>query len=199
MRFALSSPVQLGNQMTHFITSGWHPPRSWVLAFSTIFIVILFVFLSATNLAAGKIYTWTDESGALHITEKPPPKNAKLRDTIKYQSEPRNPSAYDEDQQGLSEELPTSDEEQQESPDPDERVEKAKKEAFEARTRAEEAARREKEYIDKLGRNKKMQRRNKYKLDKAAEYVKATEEQARLAEERASEAEEETETALSSQ
>ena len=157
--------------------------------------IITFVLFIAVDLNAEKIYTWTDERGALHITNKPPPKNAELRDAIEYQSEPRNTSTEDGGRQELSEGQPVESEGPQESPGIDARVEDARKEALESRTRAEEAARREEEYLNKLGRTKKMRKRNKYKLDKAAEYAKATEEQARLAEERAIEVEREAETA----
>jgi Domain of unknown function (DUF4124) len=51
--------------------------------FSGFFLVLL--FFANTNLSADKLYTWTDGNGILHITENPPPKNAKTKDVMTYQ------------------------------------------------------------------------------------------------------------------
>jgi len=50
---------------------------------SGLFLVLL--FFANTNLSADKLYTWTDANGILHITENPPPKNAKTKDVMTYQ------------------------------------------------------------------------------------------------------------------
>lgn len=42
------------------------------------------LFFVTPNLSADKLYTWTDENGNLHITEDPPPKNAKTNDVMTY-------------------------------------------------------------------------------------------------------------------
>ena len=47
-----------------------------------LFLVML--FYAIPNLSADKRYTWTDENGNLHITETPPPKNAKTKDVMTY-------------------------------------------------------------------------------------------------------------------
>jgi len=46
--------------------------------------LLLLSFVTA-ELSADKLYTWTDEKGNLHITEHPPPKNAKTKDVMTYQ------------------------------------------------------------------------------------------------------------------
>ena len=46
--------------------------------------LMLLLFVTA-ELSADKLYTWTDEKGNLHITEHPPPKNAKTMDVMTYQ------------------------------------------------------------------------------------------------------------------
>jgi hypothetical protein len=51
--------------------------------FCGLFLVLLF-FVN-NNLSADKLYTWTDANGNLHITENPPPNNAKTKDVITYQ------------------------------------------------------------------------------------------------------------------
>ncbi len=46
--------------------------------------MILLCILPAIGSDAGKVYTWTDEKGVTHITETPPPANARNRDVIEY-------------------------------------------------------------------------------------------------------------------
>ena len=48
-------------------------------------IAIILLFFATAELLADKLYTWTDEKGILHITEQPPPKNAKNMDVMTYQ------------------------------------------------------------------------------------------------------------------
>ena len=44
----------------------------------------LLLFVTA-ELSADKLYTWTDEKGNVHITQDPPPKNAKTMKVMTYQ------------------------------------------------------------------------------------------------------------------
>ena len=39
---------------------------------------------SVCHLEAQQIYTWTDENGVTHITDQPPPKEARVEDVIQY-------------------------------------------------------------------------------------------------------------------
>ena len=48
-------------------------------------IFLMLLFFVTADLSADKLYTWTDEKGNLHITEHPPPKNAKTMDVMTYQ------------------------------------------------------------------------------------------------------------------
>ena len=48
-------------------------------------ISLILLFFVTAELLADKLYTWTDEKGILHITEQPPPKNAKKMDVMTYQ------------------------------------------------------------------------------------------------------------------
>jgi hypothetical protein len=45
---------------------------------------ILLLFVTA-ELSADKLYTWTDEKGNVHISQDPPPKNAKTLKVMTYQ------------------------------------------------------------------------------------------------------------------
>ena len=46
--------------------------------------VVLFSIFTASLLGAQKLYTWTDESGVLHITDHPPPQKAQLEEVVTY-------------------------------------------------------------------------------------------------------------------
>ena len=48
-------------------------------------ISLMLLFFVTAELSADKLYTWTDEKGNVHITENPPPKNAKTKDVMTYQ------------------------------------------------------------------------------------------------------------------
>ena len=43
-------------------------------------LAIIFTFVLTFSIDAGQVYTWTDEHGNLHITNSPPPKNAKIKE-----------------------------------------------------------------------------------------------------------------------
>ena len=60
-------------------------------------ISISLIFLANAALSADKLYTWTDENGNLHITQNPPPKNAKLDDVMTYKTLPEAQAAEDQE------------------------------------------------------------------------------------------------------
>ena len=45
---------------------------------------LVFYLLVTTEISADKLYTWTDEKGNLHITDQPPPANARNMDVMTY-------------------------------------------------------------------------------------------------------------------
>ena len=55
------------------------------MKFFTIIVCILLVAFLNSGLFAGQVYTWTDENGNLHVTDTPPPPNAKVKDTLEYE------------------------------------------------------------------------------------------------------------------
>ena len=160
------------------------------MALNIIGVFILSFCLTATGLCAKELYTWTDGKGILHITDRPPPKNATTIHVTRYKPA-ATPAGKDDEvtDQEPSEESPEDQEGQEEEALTYGIVVKAKEEALEARAKAADAARKEKELLDRLGRNKKMRSRNQYKLRKAAEYTKTAQAAARSAEARAQEAE----------
>ena len=48
---------------------------------------LIFILVIAAFLSAAEIYTWTDKDGNLHITDDPPPEEAKLKEVTFYSSE----------------------------------------------------------------------------------------------------------------
>jgi hypothetical protein len=49
-------------------------------------IAIVLLLLINAELSADRLYTWTDAKGNLHITQQPPPKTARTKDVMTYQS-----------------------------------------------------------------------------------------------------------------
>jgi hypothetical protein len=47
-------------------------------------ISLVFFLLVTAEISADKLYTWTDEKGNLHITQQPPPANARHMDVMTY-------------------------------------------------------------------------------------------------------------------
>ena len=47
-------------------------------------IALMLIFFVNAELSADELYTWTDEKGNLHITQQPPPVNARKMDVMTY-------------------------------------------------------------------------------------------------------------------
>lgn len=90
-----------------------------------LFIFVLLCLLPAIGSSAGEIYMWTDEKGVTHISETPPPANAKDREVIKYVPKTRTEEAAIRDERQQARRL--------------EQKERAADEAKEARRKAQEA------------------------------------------------------------
>jgi len=150
-------------------------------------ITIIVLIFSISNLSAAKVYTWTDEKGNLHISEEPPPENAKVKDVMDYE-----PKA--EKEIGKSKQLEGSDARQekgnvgplvkrkrQDARDARESANKAVRDAQEAQTKANQAVKKANEYISTHNRNQYMRRVHKYEMRKVSDEAKAAQEQARVA------------------
>jgi hypothetical protein len=152
-------------------------------------ILIILSFVMTAELTADKVYTWTDENGNLHITQDPPPKKAKLKETMDYQPQPEKADLATERQQEIGDEATLKKQKSDEVRKARMEAEKAKKQAAIARANADEATRMAKEYIETQNRNQYEQQTYEYQMEKAVEEAKAAEEQARIAEEKAIQAE----------
>ena len=150
--------------------------------------LLIFCWINS-EVFADQVYTWTDKDGNMHITAEPPPKNARVKDILKYAPQPDRTDS-DTEQPGESEPAaapgePQSDEVRQARA----RAEKARKEAEIAKAKAEELTKAAEKYVETHGRNEYMRRAHQYQMRKAADDAKAAQEQARIAEEKAIEAE----------
>jgi hypothetical protein len=152
-------------------------------------IAIAGLIAASAELQAAEVYTWTDENGNLHITEDPPPKKAKLKDTIIYQPQQAIKDLEAERGQKAADEAAAEKQKADELQKARAEAQQARKEAEVAAGQAEEAARMAKEYIETHNRNQYMRRAYEYQMEKAAADAKAAEERAQLAEQRAIEAE----------
>jgi len=152
-------------------------------------ILIILSFVMAADLAADKVYTWTDENGKMHITQEPPPKKAKLKDTMDYQPQPAQADLESERREEIGTEAELKKQKSDGARKARAEAEKAKKEAGIARGIAEEATRMAKEYSESNNRNQYMQKTYEYQMEEAVEDAKAAEERARAAEEKAIDAE----------
>ena len=157
----------------------------------TVFAGLSLLLLCCVNFEAfaDQVYTWTDKDGKMHITAEPPPKNARVKDILKYEPQP-DIAVPDTEQRRDSEAAAAPGEpESEEVRQARTRAETARKEAKIARARAEELTKAAENYIETHNRNEYMRRAHQYKMKKAADDAKAAQEQARVAEEKAIEAE----------
>lgn len=54
------------------------------MRFAALTFALLMAIIGAAQLNAQKLYTWTDEKGVTHITDRPPPPNATVEGVIKF-------------------------------------------------------------------------------------------------------------------
>jgi type IV secretory pathway VirB10-like protein len=152
------------------------------------FCLLLFCFL-INGAFADQVYTWTDKDGNMHITAEPPPKNARVKDVLKYEPKPDKivpePEQHRDSEAAAAPGQPESDKVREARA----RAEKARKEAKIARAKAEELTQAADKYIETHSRNEYMRRAHQYKMKKAADDARAAQEEARIAEEKAAEAE----------
>jgi uncharacterized protein (DUF3084 family) len=71
--------------------AGRKSDRVKILAWITI---VTLVAAMGTPAAAATIYTWTDDSGVVHITDSPPPDHAKIENRLDYQPAPKSVEAH---------------------------------------------------------------------------------------------------------
>jgi hypothetical protein len=181
--------------LDHHILGKNESGREDIMKYFLIGIWIILSFVMTAELTADTVYTWTDENGKLHITQDPPPKKAKLKETMDYQPPPVKADLDSEDRKEIGAEAELRKQKSDEVRKARAEAEKAKKEAGIARGIAKETTRMAKEYSESNNPNKIMQQTYEYQMEEAIEEAEAAEERARIAEEKAVSAEKEAELA----
>lgn len=128
-------------------------------------LVITLVFCAATVHSAERtIYTWTDERGNLHMTDEPPPSNARIKEVETYQDQtPEEVESVERDLQQRAQ--------QRQVEDLRSEVEKARREAEAAEAaaaaaseRARELTREAQDYVRRFGNTPERRQQFKYKI-----------------------------------
>jgi hypothetical protein len=128
-----------------------------------------------------KIYTWTDGKGRVHLTDEPPPPEAKLRETVETQ--PWTPSEAAQDQQRKQ-----NREDEQQRSELEEIMRRARDADEQARTavsRADEQTQRALETRKRFGNSPSRREQFKYKIRAEEEKASQLQTEAQRAVERA--------------
>jgi hypothetical protein len=166
-------------------------------------LLVLLTGMLAAFAYAGKIYTWTDENGVTHITEKPPPPGAQGQDVIEYT--PKTDKQIEEIRRGQQtvREQQEMERAQQEAKDATRRAEQAKAKAAELSAVADQAFQRSEEFkkttsytIRRWQKNKTTRLRLEAEANQAREIASAAAQEAAELEKRAKAAEKRAEEAL---
>jgi hypothetical protein len=132
---------------------------------------VTFIFLSASGLWCGSIYTWTDKNGAVHITETPPPPGAAVEDAMSNPPESAvQPSPPQPPQSIGAWEVQQAEQQAQQA---QEQLEAARQQAAEAEQEAQQTIRQSEEYIGTHDKNQYMRRVFTYELKQAADAARA--------------------------
>lgn len=127
------------------------------------FIVFTCLFLLMGLVSASladKLYTWTDANGVTHITQTPPPANAKLRDIIPY--EPRTQAeirAIEQQRQAIQERF-TREAALEDAREARRKAQEARQRAADARAAAEAAERRAEAFKERVSNNTRRRQLN---------------------------------------
>ena len=138
-------------------------------------IVCLLAILSPLN-AQTALYTWTDAKGRVHITDTPPPADAKIKDMVEY-TEPAPAEARP--RQDIQKRRVEARQDEQRRTEAEEALRRAREADDQARAavqRAEEQTQQALDYRKRFGNNPSRRQEFKYKI--RAEEEKAIQSQA---------------------
>jgi hypothetical protein len=156
--------------------------------FATLTIVCLITLSAAPHLDAQKIYTWTDENGLTHITDQPPPDQARVQDVIKYKEKtPQEQAAIEREMESLR-----RSNERQDNIDAAQRAKaaarEAEKQAQEAVDKARKEAQENQEYVRRLSNRSWKRRQFRKRIERIKVETEATQAEAAAEVQRAEEA-----------
>jgi chromosome segregation ATPase len=129
-------------------------------------LAVILLFLLTFSAQAGKVYTWTDEHGNLHITNTPPPKQAKIKEVLPYQQKTGAEKQSDKQLQKKEklEDLKAAREEQIE--DAKRKLRQADERAKAAVAKAEQITRDNNAYIERLASTKEKRKQFRKKIQR---------------------------------
>ncbi len=144
------------------------------MKFTILTIVCLMAISAAAPLYAQQIYTWTDEKGVTHITDQPPPKQARVEDVIKYKEKtPQEREAIERELEKLRQSN-----ERQTKIDAAQRAEvaarEAEKRAKEAVANARQETQKNQEYVRRLSNRSWKRRQFKKRIERIKNETEAT-------------------------
>ena len=129
-------------------------------------LAMVFLFILTFSAEAGKVYTWTDEHGNLHITNTPPPKQAKIKEVLPYQQKTGDEKQSDKQLQKKEklEDLKAAQEQQIE--DAKRKLRQADERAKAAVVKAEQITRDNNAYIERLASTKEKRKQFRKKIQR---------------------------------
>jgi hypothetical protein len=172
--------------------SGGGIAMKWPLQAAVIVLALAWVFPVQSQT---KIYTWTDAQGRVHLTDEPPPPQAKLREVVETQ--PLTPAEALQDQQRRQQRTQTRQDEERRS-ELEEITRRAREADEQARTavrRAEEQAQRALETRQRFGNSPSRREQFKYRIREEDEKASQLQAEAQRAIDRARALSEEARTA----
>ena len=151
------------------------------IAFLVLLGTVAFILPSASDLRAGSIYTWTDKSGTVHITETPPPPGTVEKGVMSNPPESPDSVKPAQPQESQSVWKWNIEQAEEQARQAQAQLEEARQKAAEAAREAQQTIQQSKEYIDSHDNNQYMRWAFRYKMRIAAEAAQAAQAKAREA------------------
>lgn len=151
----------------------------------TLTLALCIAISSAADLGAQRLYTWTDDHGVIHITDDPPPQNARVKDVTAYSDRsPRELAAIERKKQQLREKYKQF-EEHEAARRAEVDAQKAGEKAGQAMQKAQQEAQHNQEYVRRLSATKDKRKQFRKKIERLRNETEAALAEARTAEKNA--------------
>lgn len=146
--------------------------------------------------AQGRVYTWTDSRGKLHITDEPPPADASVKDVVEESAVPPAEARQRQQQRLQRDEARLDDQRRSDTEGLLRRAREADEQAQQAVQKADEQTQRALEYRKRFGNTPSRREQFKYKIRAEEEKAEAARAEAQRAIDTARAASEEARTVL---
>jgi hypothetical protein len=148
-----------------------------------ILVGLLLTLLAALNLSAQKLYTWTDDTGVVHIGDRPPPKTDNIKDVevIKYREKtPQEIEAIQHKKESLRRKF-DKEEQIEKARQAEIKAREAEKKAQEAMQQAQEEFEYNNEYIRRLTSTRNKRKKFRKRVDRIKTETEASQAEAQAA------------------